>query len=132
MISRKDYQLFQEPITQRKNPKKKKRLLWRGDVAFRTMHFSPKVRRTACVVIAGGSLIIRVSPYFWKRSADGARSGPPRYSRDVSCLQSCVVHLESRISRVISRVLQSPYFNDIENFQSFQSQYPLADQPTRS
>lgn len=47
--------------------------LWRRDAASRAMRFLPRV-----VVAAGGGLIIRVSPYFWKRPADGARCGPSR------------------------------------------------------
>lgn len=46
---------------------------WRRDAASRAMHFLPRV-----VVAAGGGLIIRVSPYFWKWPADGAQCGPSR------------------------------------------------------
>lgn len=51
--------------------------IFRGYALFRS-----RVASAGVVVAAGGGLIIRVSPYFWKRTADGARSGPLAVQRE--------------------------------------------------
>lgn len=48
------------------------------------------------VVAAGGGLIICVSPYFWKRSADGARCGPLAET----CFPASVARGPSRIAHI--------------------------------
>lgn len=64
--------------------------------------FPSRLRRDA-----GGGLIIHVSPYFWKRSADGARIRSRHSGHAFPRLQSSVVHLENRAYFELSRQVSS-------------------------